>query len=355
MKIAIKGPIISDGEQFIYDWFGIPATSPVKVLNIIEEAIQNKVNELTVVINSGGGSVFSASEIYTELKKFEGNVNVEIVGMAASAASVIAMAGTKIVMSPTGQLMIHNASTTAWGDYRDMNHTGEFLQKVNQSIMNSYTAKTGKATDELKALMDAETWMTAQDAKEAGFVDAIMFEQEVEAKANVERPDLVNGMLPQEVINKMREQLANDKSLTVVNSATQPAKHIKDKGNGVSATMNIETLKNEHPELFEQVKNIGFEEGKKVENQRIKEIEEITVAGSHDIVKAAKFENGMSAGEVAMAILKNEKNRKENLLIDRKDDATLVNGVINADFTPPDKENEFSNTLDKVLGGKKND
>lgn len=108
MRVDIKGPVINDGDQWIYDYFGIPAVSPGKVLNLIDQAIKNGHKELQVVINSGGGSVFSASEIYTTLKSFGGTVNVEIVGVAASAASVIAMAGTNVSMSPTAQMMIHN-------------------------------------------------------------------------------------------------------------------------------------------------------------------------------------------------------------------------------------------------------
>lgn len=325
MKIAIKGPIISDGDQWIYDWFGIPATSPVKVSNIIDNAIRNNVKELTVVINSGGGSVFSASEIYTELKKFSGSVKVEIVGVAASAASVIAMAGTSIEMSPTGQLMIHNAITGSWGDYREMDHTSDFLQKVNQSIMNAYTAKTGKTADELKVMMDAETWMTAQEAKEAGFVDLIMFENEVNAVANVERPELVNGMLPQEVINRMREQLANDKSLNVINSV--PIEPTNKNESEVSNDMDIETLKSNHPDLYNQVFNLGKDEGVSAERDRIKEIENIAMPGSDEIINKAKFESGLSAAETAMEIVKAQKEKGAQMLNSIKSDASNLTNI----------------------------
>ncbi|MFJ6211664.1 head maturation protease, ClpP-related [Lysinibacillus sp. NPDC092081] len=208
MNIHIRGPIISDSEQQIYDYFNIPATSPGVINKQLESAKKTRSTKVNVLINSGGGSVFSASEIYTALKSFSGEVIVQIVGVAASAASVIAMAGTHVEMSPTAQLMIHNASVSVHGDYREMDHTSGFLQNINKSIMNAYTAKTGLGETKLKAMMDKETWMNAQKAKELGFIDTIMFEQEIGAVASFDIPLLTNGVLPQAVIDKMRQKLA---------------------------------------------------------------------------------------------------------------------------------------------------
>lgn len=173
VKVHIKGTIISDRMQRIYDWIGIEATSPSKVLNSLPT--DNKAIE--VVINSGGGDVFAASEIYTTLKEYQGEVTVKVVGLAASAASVIAMAGDKILISPTAQMMIHNVSTYGEGDYRNFEHTAEVLKSANQSIANAYKEKTGKNDEELKNLMDHETWFNAQTAVEQGFADEVMFEQ----------------------------------------------------------------------------------------------------------------------------------------------------------------------------------
>lgn len=194
-KINVKGPIISSEDAWIYAWFGIEATSPKKVNNDIANA---NGDDLEVEINSGGGSVFAGSEIYTALKSYEGNVTVKIVGLAASAASVIAMAGKKIMMSPTAQLMIHNVSTYADGDYRDMEHAAEVLKNANDTIANAYRLKTGMEQEELLALMDKESWFTAQKAKEHGFIDEVMFEQ-VQLVASS-----YSGMLPPEVIQTMR-------------------------------------------------------------------------------------------------------------------------------------------------------
>lgn len=348
MKIEIKGPIIPDSHQWVYDLFRIPATSPSKVSRVVENAIRNNVKELNVVINSGGGSVFSASEIYTELKKFAGNVKVEIVGVAASAASVIAMAGTHIAMAPTGQLMIHNAMNSAEGDYRVMNHNSDFLQKVNRSIMNAYISKTGKTVDELKQLMDAETWMTAQEAKEAGFIDEIMFESEVGAVASMNIPELSGGMLPEEVINRMRELLASqEKGISVVNSVGVQ-QNIKE---GVNKKMDLQELKNQYPELVEQIKNEAKEEAIAAERKRIQEIENIAVPGAEEIINKAKFETGATAGEVAVEILKNDALKKSMMLQNIKEDAQPINEV-EANALPQSKDEEVDALINKVLGGK---
>ena len=348
MKIEIKGPIIPDSHQWVYDLFRIPATSPSKVSRVVENAIRNNVKELNVVINSGGGSVFSASEIYTELKKFAGNVKVEIVGVAASAASVIAMAGTHIAMAPTGQLMIHNAMNSAEGDYRVMNHNSDFLQKVNRSIMNAYISKTGKTVDELKQLMDAETWMTAQEAKEAGFIDEIMFESEVGAVASMNIPELSGGMLPEEVINRMRELLASqEKGISVVNSVGVQ-QNIKE---GVNKKMDLQELKNQYPELVEQIRNEAKEEAIAAERKRIQEIENIAVPGAEEIINKAKFETGATAGEVAVEILKNDALKKSMMLQNIKEDAQPINDV-EANALPQSKDEEVDALINKVLGGK---
>lgn len=200
-KVLIKGPIISNNDQWIYDWLDMEATSPKSVSNQIENAAGE---DLEVEINSGGGSVFDGSEIYTSLKEYPGNVTVKIMGLAASAASVIAMAGKKILMSPTSQMMIHNASIWARGDYRDMDHMSGVLKNVNQTVANAYKLKSGKSDEELLKMMDAETWFTPQQAIENGLIDEIMFENEVpKIVANAEFAQ----MLPEQVINKIRNMI----------------------------------------------------------------------------------------------------------------------------------------------------
>lgn len=202
MNISVKGPIIDSDDQWIYDWFEVEATSPKKVIDLINQAKNNE--DLEIEINSGGGSVFAGSEIYTALKSYSGKVITKVVGLAASAASVIAMAGDKILISPTGQIMIHNASGGFGGDYRDMEKGAEILKNVNATISNAYRIKTGLSSDELLDMMNKETWLTPQQALEKKFVDEIMFTNDIKLVASIN-----NGMLPQEVINKMKMELKN--------------------------------------------------------------------------------------------------------------------------------------------------
>lgn len=219
-KVNVKGPIISSDEAWIYDWFGIENTSPKSVNKAIEEA---NGDELEVEVNSGGGSVFAGSEIYTALKSYQGNVTVKIVGLAASAASVIAMAGKKIVMSPTAQMMIHNVSARASGDYRDMEHTAEILRNANETIANAYRIKSGMNQEELLSMMNKETWMTAGEAKDYGLIDEVMFENQTQFIASTS----YSGLLPLEVINKMRNKLQNENA---VKEAKAKLNYLKLKG-----------------------------------------------------------------------------------------------------------------------------
>ena len=172
MDIDIKGDIISDDYAWIYDWLGYSYTSPSNVVKKIKEA---NGEDLDIKINSPGGDVFSASEIYSELRSYKGNVNIKILGLAASAASVIAMAGHSS-MSPTAQLMVHNVSSSTSGDYRDMDHMSEVLKNANNTIANAYIAKSGMSREEALELMNNETYLSAQKAKELGLIDEIMFE-----------------------------------------------------------------------------------------------------------------------------------------------------------------------------------
>ena len=196
-KIKVGGVIVANDEKWIYDWFEIEATSPNDVMRVLDSADDNE--EIEVSINSGGGDVFAGSEIFTELKSHKGNVTTRIIGLAASAASVIAMAGDKVVMSPTAQLMIHNVWSRAGGDYRDMEHMASVLKGANQTIANAYKMKTGKTDEELLSLMDDETWFTPQDALSNGFIDEVMFDEAPKLAASTQ-----SNMLPVEIINKLR-------------------------------------------------------------------------------------------------------------------------------------------------------
>ena len=127
--------------------------------------------DITVWINSPGGDCVAAAQIYNMLTQYKGNVTVKIDGIAASAASVIAMAGNTVLMSPVSMMMIHNPATVAFGDHNEMQKAIDMLAEVKESIINAYVIKTGLSRSKLSHLMDAETWMDANKAIELGFAD----------------------------------------------------------------------------------------------------------------------------------------------------------------------------------------
>lgn len=194
MKLEVMGAIISNDDKWIYDWLDMDSTSPKDIVNSLPSTNE----DLDVIINSGGGDVYAGSEIYTALKEYPGKVNIKIVGIAASAASVIAMAG-HVTISPTAQIMIHNVSSFVAGDNRAMQHEADVLKGFNESIASAYVDKTNQPLDDILELMNKETWLTAQQAVELGFADEVMFSENA--------PKLVattGGGLSPEVINRMK-------------------------------------------------------------------------------------------------------------------------------------------------------
>ena len=177
--LRLEGPI--DEESF----WGDEVTPKA-----FREELEADSGDITVWINSPGGNVFAAAEIYTMLRDYQGTVTVKIDAIAASAASVIAMAGNKVLMSPVAMLMIHDPSTIAMGNARDMEKAISTLNEVKESIINAYAFKTGLTHSRIAKLMENETWMNAKKAVELGFADEILFEAvELEEDPDEENPD----------------------------------------------------------------------------------------------------------------------------------------------------------------------
>ncbi|MBR7084667.1 MAG: Clp protease ClpP, partial [Oscillospiraceae bacterium] len=148
--------------------------------------------DLTLWLNSPGGNVFAAAEIYTMIRDYPHNVRVRIASIAASAASVIAMAGDTVQMSPTSLLMIHDPSTIAMGNAKDMEKAITVLNEIKESIINAYAAKTGLSRNRISKLMSDETWINAKKAVELGFADEILFDEKTEKKPEPEKEEEEN-------------------------------------------------------------------------------------------------------------------------------------------------------------------
>ena len=207
MDVNIKGTVIASDEARVYDYFGIENANPKAVNNAIAKANGEK---LDVYINSGGGDIFAGSEIYEALRSYNGDVMIHIVGLAASAASVIACARESEI-APTAMMMVHNVSSYAEGDYRDMNHQAEVLEKANKIIAAAYVEKTGMAEAEALKMMDKETWLTAQDAVDKKLCNCISKPQQNSTTTVQLAASYNSGLLPRNVIDKIRNQMAADK------------------------------------------------------------------------------------------------------------------------------------------------
>lgn len=171
VELRIDGDICMDDD--FWAWF-FPDSS-VTPKGFMAELAQHQGKDLTVWINSYGGDVYAASRIYTALMEHKGNVTVKIDGVAISAASVIAMAGGEILMSPTSILMVHNPWAGLQGEAKDMRHMANVLDEVKETIINAYQLKTGRSRNKISQLMDEETWMGAKKAIAEGFADGQLY------------------------------------------------------------------------------------------------------------------------------------------------------------------------------------
>lgn len=229
-QIQVKGVIIPNDDKWFYDWLEMDATAPRDIV------LPETGEDVEVLINSPGGNVYAGSEIYTALRSYSGQVHVKIVGIAASAASVIAMAGNYVEISPTAQIMIHNVSSGVYGDHKAFIHEAGVLEGLNESIASSYMVKTGKSLDELLELMGQETWFTAEKAVEHGFADSVMFVKDVVPSFTASQ----SSTIPSNVIEKMRVAM------------TPPQLDIDKLAEKVAEKLAIKESKNEEAETLNQ-------------------------------------------------------------------------------------------------------
>lgn len=172
IELRIDGDIVSDDDVWLYEWCGMQCASPNTFKN---ELAQYSGKDITVWIDSYGGDVFAAAGIYNALKEHKGNVTVKIDGKAMSSASVIAMAGSTIQMSPVATMMIHDPLTSAQGYASDLRKAADVLDTVKESIMNAYQLKTGKSRAKISQMMDDESYMDAKTAIKNGFADSMLY------------------------------------------------------------------------------------------------------------------------------------------------------------------------------------
>ena len=196
MEIPIKGVIVPNAKKWIYDLFDVESVSPREILTQMEKA---NGEDLEFEINSPGGEVYAGLEMYTAIKEYKGNTLSKVVSIAASAATLAAIAAKKVVMTPPGQLMIHNAAVRASGDHRDLEHGALVLKSHDEGIAMAYMLKTGMSKETLLQLMADETYLNAEKALKNKFIDEIMFDENQTLVASM--PLMI---IPDQIINKVK-------------------------------------------------------------------------------------------------------------------------------------------------------
>ncbi|MGN1050178.1 MAG: head maturation protease, ClpP-related [Selenomonadaceae bacterium] len=196
--------LMLNGEISNETWFGDEIT-PKEFRGELNSG-QGKV---TVWINSPGGDCFAAAQIYNMLMEYPGTVDVHIDGIAASAASVIAMAGNHVAISPVGMMMIHNPATVSIGDEWEMKKAMDMLSEVKESIINAYELKTGLPRKQLSNMMNAESWMNAKKALELGFADSILYDGDDEDDEDDEPEGMIfsRAAVTNSLLNKLKAQV----------------------------------------------------------------------------------------------------------------------------------------------------
>ena len=202
-KTAIRGIIIPNDYQWIYDFLGVQATSPGKLQKDLDDAAGD---DVTVEINSPGGYVTSGSELYNIMATYKGRLTIDIVGQAASAASVAAMARHNRI-APTASLMIHNVSVDGVsGDYHEMDKASDMLQALTKTMANAYVLKTGMSRNKILEMMDKETTIEANEAVKEGFVDEIIPQFDESSLAGVAL-NTECRVVPEELVRRVMEQV----------------------------------------------------------------------------------------------------------------------------------------------------
>lgn len=207
-NIKVNGAIVPNDDKWIYNLFDIEAVCPKDIEKELDDAKNAKNEEVTIQINSGGGDIGAGNEISYLIGQYPGAVTADITGYCCSAATLISCAADSARMMPSALFMIHNVSGAACGDYNVMDHKSGVLKTANEAIAAAYCKKTGKTAEELLDLMNSETWMNAEKAKNYGFIDEI-----IESKS--EKPRLLNSapgqLLSDSTLDKIRNEFKQKK------------------------------------------------------------------------------------------------------------------------------------------------
>ena len=308
-EILIYSDITS---QAISDWWTGEKADTVYPKQFNEDLnALGDVSKIKLRINSNGGSVFAAIAIMNMLKNHKAEVHTYIDGIAASAASVIAMAGDKIFMNTGSLFMVHQAMSYAFGNAMELKEVADTLEKITDNIIDIYQLRTKADREKLVDIVYKETYLTAEESKELGFCDEILDTEVVASLSQDERIITINGatFANHGLSDKFSKFVAHNHNNTSQNKEETNMK-------------TVEELRNAHPDLVNAIVNEAEKLGGQKERQRIQDIESISAnIMDKELVNKAKFESCMSAKDLSFEALKNNKTKAENYLNSIREDA----------------------------------
>lgn len=298
-------------------------------------------------INSVGGSVFGGVAMYNALQSHPGEVTCYVEGLAASAASLVAMAG-KCVMGRGAMMMIHPPSTIAMGNAEELRKTADTLDKVQDAIASIYTARTGKSVDEINGLLDAETWMTAEEAVAAGFADSVGDDADEDGDEGEDAPEMAaegkaiiwagvefpTASLPQQIIAMAKSPKPPQATVTTDSAVVEPPAPTPAPVLAVvpppepQSPITRSELQLRSPDLLNALLDEGRAAGVAEERARLKAIDDLGVKGCADLVMAAKYgEKPCDAPALAMAVVKAGQVAGSDLLAIRRQESQILASV----------------------------
>ncbi len=395
-KIEIKGPIVTNTAGWLYDLLGWDAAYPKALQESLQEAGEE---DVILEVNSNGGVCTAGFEMYKIIKDYPGKVTVHLIN-AMSAASLIVCAADEALASDAAILMIHNTQSYAEGDYRDMQMSADALKEFNQSIINVYARKTGRSREELQEMMDHDTYMSPDKAKEYGFIEGYLYGDPADDKTREKKTEanavgnagimVVNATVPVITDQKALEiyslfaqkdglaEMMKKVSAEIKQAKGEPEqakestgeslgfetdsnkKNSNQKNEGGTENMTLEEFLQENPEAkaeMEQKIQNAKDEAVTAERDRLKNLDELAHTVTPEALADAKYgKNPSDAKTLAFNAMKDEKLRMTAYMDDALEDSKN-SGVDNvgagSEEDPEDEADVLASHANKRRGGKR--
>ena len=318
------------GEITKFSWWDETVVTASDFARELEELKDTE--SINLCINSPGGSVTEAHAIYNMLKRYAKANNVKITthidGVAASAASYIAMAGDEICMGLGASLMIHNVNGGAWGESKDLRKTADLMDKLKENIIDIYMTQSNLSREVISNLMNEETWMTPEEALEYGFIDKIETYETIS-------DDDIDNLFTREITNSIRALPPRISELRNVKKQVKPVINQKPKGEDI---VDINTIRNDHPDLYQKIR----EEAVLEERNRMKALDAVPAHNQEaiDMINKAKYEEPQSAEKVAYNIVTSDSFKAHREIVELENEQKISRSGEIKPLPPQNNKNE---------------